>query len=301
MFEGLRRSVGKLLNRVIKTELKGDQLDALLWDFQVTLLENDVALSVADQICDEVKRKLKGFEVTRFEDRQKIVKRVLQEVLYDILMTARQVSLLDQIESKKQRSEPLIVVFIGINGTGKTTTIGKIAHLLLEKGYSVVLAGSDTYRPGSIEQLEGHAKRLGIRIIKHAYGADAAAVAFDAINHARSHGVNGVLIDTAGRMQTNKNLMEEMRKIIRVTNPDLVIFVGDALTGNDAVEQAQNFSKYVEFDASILTKVDADAKGGAAISIAHITKKPTIYLGTGQSYGDLTPFDLEFLIDRILT
>lgn len=300
MFEGLRRSIGKLLDSVVKTELKGKELEALLWDFKLTLIENDVALSVADQICEEVERKLEGVEVKRFEDRRNIVEKALRETLYSVLVTERKVDLLDLAEKKRQTREPLIVVFIGINGTGKTTTIGKVAHLLLKKGYSVVLAGSDTYRAGSIEQLEGHAKRLGIRVIRHDYGADAAAVAFDAINHAKTHGINAVLVDTAGRMQTDRNLMEEMRKIVKVAKPDLVIFVGDALTGNDAVEQAQDFSKYVEFDASILAKADADAKGGAAISIAYVTKRPTIYLGTGQSYEDLTPFDPDFLIEKIL-
>ena len=301
MFEGLKRSIGKLLDNVVKVELTDKELDSVLWDFKLALIENDVALSVADQICEEVKKKLIGLEVKRFEDRKKIVEKALREALSNILTTDRKVDLLGLAEKKRQAREPLIIVFIGINGTGKTTTIGKVANLLLKKGYSVVLAGSDTYRAGSIEQLEGHAKRLGVRIVRHGYGADAAAVAFDAINHAKTHGVNAVLVDTAGRMQTNKNLMEEMRKIVKVTKPDLTIFVGDALTGNDAVEQAQDFSKYVEFDASILAKADADAKGGAAISIAYVTKRPTIYLGTGQSYDDLTLFKPEFLIEKILS
>jgi len=300
MFEGLKRSVGKLLDSVVRTELKDRELEPLLWDFKLSLIENDVALSVADQICEEVKKSLRGLEVRRFEDRRKIVEEALREILHDVLKTERRVDLPALAEKKRETREPLVLVFIGINGTGKTTTIGKVAHLLLKRGHSVVLAGSDTYRAGSIEQLEGHAKRLGIRVIKHAYGADAAAVAFDAINHARTHGINAVLVDTAGRMQTNKNLMEEMRKIVKVTKPDLTIFVGDALTGNDAVEQAQDFSRYVEFDASILAKADADAKGGAAISIAYVTKRPTIYLGTGQTYEDLIPFKPDFLIERIL-
>lgn len=300
MFEGLKRSIGKLVDSVVKTELKGEELDSLLWDFKLALIENDVALSVADQICEEAKRKLVGLEVKRFEDRRKIVEKMLREILCNVLKAEKKVDLLDLAEKKRQTREPLIVVFIGINGVGKTTTIGKVANLLLKKGYSVVLAAGDTHRTGSIEQLEGHAKRLEIRVVKHEYGADSAAVAFDAISHARAQGIDAVLVDTAGRMQTNKNLMEEMRKVIKVARPDLVVFVGDSLTGNDAVEQAQDFSKYVDFNASILTKADADARGGAAISIAYVTKKPTIYVGTGQSYDDLTPFDPEFLIGKIL-
>ena len=300
MFEGLRSSIGKLLDSVAKTELKSGELDTILWDFKIALLENDVALSVADQICEETKKKLEGIGVRRFEDRRKVVESTLREILYDILKK-KEIDIFSLAEEKRRRKEPLIIIFIGINGVGKTTTVGKVAYLFLKKGYSVVLAGSDTHRSGSIEQLEGHAKRLGIRVIKHGYGADAAAVAFDAISHARSRGVDVVLIDTAGRMQTNKNLMEEMKKVNKVAAPDLVVFVGDSLTGNDAVEQARDFSMYVNLDASILTKADADARGGSAISIAYVTNRPPIFLGTGQAYEDLTSFEPEFLIEKIFT
>lgn len=196
--------------------------------------------------------------------------------------------------------EPCIIVFVGINGTGKTTTIAKVASFLLGKKYSLVLAGSDTFRAGAIEQLEEHAKRLGVHLIKHQYGGDAAAVAFDAVQYARVRGINIVLIDTAGRMQTNKNLLMEMEKIIRVVKPDMVLFIGDSLAGNDAVSQAEEFSKSVNIGGSILTKIDADAKGGAAISVAYITKKPILFIGTGQRYEDLEPFKPETIINRIL-
>ena len=300
MFEGLKKSLGALVDRISKIELKEEQLDPVLWDFKLTLLENDVGLDVAEKICEDVKKRLSGIHVGRLEDRKKIVEDVLRQTLYEVLKPEKGVSLLDLAEKKRAMKEPLVVVFVGVNGTGKTTTIAKIAHLLVGKSYSVVLAGSDTYRAGSIEQLEGHAKRLGIRLIRHEYGADAAAVAFDAITHARTHGLNAVLIDTAGRMQTNRNLMDEIQKIVRVTKPDLVIFVGDALTGNDAVVQAEQFNKFIPIDASILTKVDADAKGGSAISVSYVTKRPTIYVGVGQTYNDLVPFEPEFLVKRIL-
>jgi fused signal recognition particle receptor len=301
MFEGLKRSVKKLINSVGKVKLKEQELETLLWNFKVALIQCDVAVSVADQICSEVEKKLRGTEIARFENKQTLVETTLRESLTQILHTEEEVNLINMIKEKKKTREPFIIIFIGINGTGKTTTIGKVASLLLDNGFSVILAGSDTYRAGSIEQLESHAKQLGIRAIKHTYGADAAAVAFDAIKHARARGINTVLVDTAGRMQTNKNLMEEMRKIVRVTTPDLIIFVADALTGNDAVEQAQHFSQYVEFHASILTKIDADAKGGAAISIAYATKKPIIFWGTGQRYEDLTPFNPDFLLEKIFS
>jgi len=300
MFEGLRSSLSKLKNIVTKSELNEEALDPILWDFKMTLLANDVGLDVAEEICEDVKKQLLGTEIGRTEDKRKVVDTALRDALYKVLRTETKVDLLSLASEKRARREPLIIVFLGVNGTGKTTTIGKVAHLLMSKGFSIVLAAADTYRAGSIEQLEGHAKRLGVRLIHHKYGSDAAAVAFDAINHARTHGLNAVLIDTAGRMQTNRNLMDEMQKIVRVAKPDLVIFVGDALTGNDAIAQAEQFSKLVRVDASILTKVDADAKGGAAISVSYVTRRPTIYLGVGQTYDDLVPFEPEYLIKKIL-
>lgn len=299
MFEGLRNSLGKLKNTIQKTELKEESLNPILWDFKIALLANDVGLDVAEEICEDVKQQLLGTQVSRTEDKRAMVDRSLRDSLYKVLNPEKKVDLLE-LAAEKRSKEPLIVVFLGVNGTGKTTTIGKVAHLLLKNGFSVILAAADTYRAGSIEQLEGHAKRLGIRLVSHEYGSDAAAVAFDAINHARAHGINSVLIDTAGRMQTNKNLMDEMQKIVRVTKPDLVIYVGDALTGNDAVAQAEQFSKLVRVDASIITKVDADVKGGAAVSVSYVTKRPTIYLGVGQTYDDLIPFEPEFLVKKIL-
>lgn len=241
-----------------------------------------------------------GIKVKRLEDRKKIVEKTLREVLLETLTLGKEKDFVEIVEEKRKIKEPCIIVFVGINGSGKTTTIAKIAQLLMKRGYSVVLACSDTYRAGSIEQLEEHAKRLGVRMIKHQYGSDAAAVAFDAVSYAKTRGINAILIDTAGRMQTDLNLMMEMEKIVRVVNPDLVLFVGDALTGNDAVMQAQEFDKFVDIDASILTKIDADAKGGAAISITHVTRKPIIFLGTGQRYEDIESFKPEFLINRIL-
>jgi len=186
-----------------------------------------------------------------------------------------------------------------VNGTGKTTTIAKFANLLKKSGFSVILACSDTHRAGAIEQLTQHAERLSVKVISQKYGADPAAVARDAVLHAKSRRIDVVLIDTAGRMQTSRNLMEEMSKITRVVNPDLKIFVGDALAGNDAISQAKEFQEFTNFDAAILTKVDADVKGGAALSIAYITGKPIIYLGTGQSYDDLAQFNVDSFVSSL--
>ena len=191
-------------------------------------------------------------------------------------------------------------MFIGTNGTGKTTTIAKLAYYLRKKGYRVVLAAADTFRAGSIEQLKFHADKLNLRVISHKYGSDAAAVAYDAIEHAKARNIDVVLIDTAGRMQTDRNLMDEVSKIKRIANPDLTILIVDSLTGNDAVQQAITFNNYIGVDAIILTKTDADEKGGTAISVVYSIKKPIIFIGTGQKYEDLAEFNPKFYLERIL-
>jgi fused signal recognition particle receptor len=190
-------------------------------------------------------------------------------------------------------------MFVGVNGTGKTLSIAKIAYQLIKQGKTCVLAAGDTFRAGAIEQLTVHAENLGVKIIKHGPGSDPAAVAFDAIEHAKAKHKDVVLLDTAGRMQTNYNLMDEMAKIKRVAKPDLVIFVGDALSGNDAVEQAKRFNEVVGIDGVILTKVDTDAKGGSALSIAYTIGKPLLYIGVGQKYEDQIPFNAEWMVENI--
>jgi len=300
MFEKLKSGLKGLVNKVTTSELKAENLRPILSDFKMNLVENDVALPVAERICDEMEKRLDGVQVKRLEDRKKIVEKNLREVLLEIMLTNNKIGLLEVVEEKRKKGEPFVIVFVGINGTGKTTTIAKVAHLLNKRGYSVVLACSDTYRAGSIEQLEEHARRLGIRMIKHAYGADPAAVAYDAISHAKAHGINAVLIDTAGRIQTNRNLMNELAKIKRVINPDVTILTVDSLTGNDAVMQAEEFHKSVNIDATILTKVDADVKGGSALSVTYVTKKPILFIGIGQRYDDLEEFDPENFVQMIL-
>jgi len=300
MFEKLKSGLNGLINKITTTELKAENLHPVLSDFKINLIENDVAVPVAERICDEMEKRLDSVQVKRLEDRRKIVKNSLREVLLETMLTNDKIAFLKIIEEKRKKGEPFVIVFVGINGTGKTTTIAKVARFLMKKGYSVVLACSDTYRAGSIEQLEEHAKRLGVRMIKHKYGADPAAVAYDTVNHAKAHGINVVLIDTAGRMQTNRNLMNELVKIKRIVNPDMTILTVDSLTGNDAVMQAEEFHKSVGIDATILTKVDADVKGGSALSVTHITKKPILFIGTGQKYEDLEEFNPEKFVQMIL-
>jgi fused signal recognition particle receptor len=300
MFEKLKSGFKGLVTKVTTTELKPENLQPILSDFKMNLAENDVAFPVADRICDELEKRLTGVQVKRLEDRKKIVEENLRQVLLEVMLTNNKIDLLKKVDEKRKTSEPYVVLFVGINGTGKTTTIAKVAQFLRDKGYSVVLAGSDTYRAGSIEQLEEHARRLSLRLIKHSYGADPAAVAYDAISHAKAHGINVVLIDTAGRMQTNQNLMNELAKVKRVVAPDLTVLTLDSLIGNDAVMQAEEFHNCIGVDATILTKVDADVKGGSALSVTYVTQKPILFIGVGQTYKDLELFNPEKFVNMIL-
>jgi fused signal recognition particle receptor len=296
----LTDGLSALVDQIATTELAAENLRPILQDFKYNLIESDVAVSVADHIVAEMENRLDGLRVKRFEDRKQIVKNNLREVLFEILDMNGRIDLFDMLRKKRESNEPLVMIFVGINGTGKTTTVAKVARLLTKNGHSVVLACADTYRAGSIEQLEEHAKRLGVRIIKHKYGADPTAVAYDAVNHAKAHGISTVLIDTAGRIQTDRNLMNELGKIKRTIGPDLTILTVDSLTGNDAVVQAEEFQKSVGIDGIILTKVDADTKGGSALSVVYVTKKPIVLIGMGQKYDDLEEFKAEQFTQMIL-
>ena len=300
MFEKLKSGFKGLVTKVTTAELKAENLEPILADFKMSLAENDVAFPVADKICDELEKRLVGVQVKRLEDRKKVVEENLRQVLLEVMLTNNRIDLLKKIEAKREAGEPFVLLFVGINGTGKTTTIAKVAQYLRDKGYTVVLAASDTYRAGSIEQLEEHARRLGMRMIKHKYGGDPAAVAYDAISHAKAHGVNVVLIDTAGRMQTNQNLMNELAKVKRVVQPDLTVLTLDSLIGNDAVMQADEFHNSIGVDATILTKVDADVKGGSALSVTYVTQKPILFIGVGQTYKDLELFNPEKFVNMVL-
>jgi fused signal recognition particle receptor len=213
----------------------------------------------------------------------------------DEILTFETIDIFEKVKEKK----PYVIVFVGINGTGKTTTIAKLAHALKQKGLTPVLVAADTFRAAAIQQLEEHAKNLGVKLIKHDYGSDPAAVAFDGIKHAKEKGADVVLIDTAGRLHSNTNLMGEMEKIIRVAKPDLKIFVGESTTGNDCVDQARKFNEIINIDGIVLSKADVDEKGGAAISAAFVTGKPILFIGTGQGYDDLEPFDKDKLMKRL--
>ncbi|MGA3198759.1 MAG: signal recognition particle-docking protein FtsY [Halobacteriota archaeon] len=290
--EATRPTRGRSL---FEREIKEKDLEEPLWDLEIALLESDVAMSVSEEIVDTVKKELIG---TKRKWRQD-VGTLVEQALRDGILKVLDVNGLDFDELVKKAPKPVTIVFTGINGTGKTTTIAKLAYRLKNQGYAVVLAAGDTYRAGALEQIERHADNLGVKLIKHQQGADPAAVIYDAVQYARAKHKDVVLADTAGRIHTNVNLMNQLKKIERVIDADLVVFVDEALAGNDAVERALQFNTAMAIDGSILTKVDADSKGGTAISIAHATNKPILFLGLGQKYDDIVKFNPQWLLSRL--
>ena len=286
----------KLLNNdLLSKKIKEDPLNDILEELGIILLEADVAYPVAEEIKSGVKENLLGKKYDRSYTLEQVVELSVKDAVRDVL----KINEFDFDEWLEGREKPTVIMFVGINGTGKTTAIAKMTNRIQKKGKTVVLAACDTFRAGAIEQLSIHAEKLGCKIVKQDHGADPAAVAYDAIEHARSKRKDVVFIDTAGRMQTNSNLIEEMKKIVRVAKPDLKVFVGDSLAGNDAIEQAKVFDSAIGIDAVILTKIDTDAKGGAALSIAHTIGKPIAFVCNGQEYDDIIKFNTDWMIDRM--
>jgi fused signal recognition particle receptor len=302
MFDKLKKAFSNIISDISKKEITEKDLENTLFDLEIALLESDVAQEVIDDISANLKNKLLGLSVEKDKTPKELIQLHVKKSIYEILTKSGTLDLVNEINSKKEnKGGPFIVVFLGINGTGKTTTVAKVANLLHKNGLSVVLAASDTHRAGAIEQLGEHARRLSLKMIHQRYGADPSAVARDAVEYGKKHRVDAILIDTAGRMQTAKNLMDEISKIVQVVKPDLRIFIGDSLAGNDAIYQAKEFFAYTKFDGAILTKTDADVKGGAIISISYLTSKPIIYLGVGQNYDDIIPFDVDTFVESLFS
>lgn len=283
----------RITETITTKKISADKFDELFWDLELALLENNVAVEVIEKIKTDLKSDLVDKPIPRNEIDTTILKSLKKSVgdLFDVPMV--------DLVAEAQKKKPLIVCFVGINGSGKTTTIAKVTKYLQNQGLSVVLAAADTFRAAAIDQLQLHADKLDVKLIRHDYGSDPAAVAFDAVKHAESTKKDVVLIDTAGRLHSNINLMDEMKKIIRVANPDFKLFIGESITGNDCVEQAQKFNEAVGIDGIVLSKADVDEKGGAAISVSYVTKKPILFLGVGQEYEDLQVFDKEKLLMSI--
>jgi fused signal recognition particle receptor len=266
-----------------------------LAELEMVLLESDVALPVTDEIISHVRSSLIGKHRRIGEKVDDIVIDALRGALLDVLGQG-----FDLARYIEEHERPVRILFTGVNGTGKTTTVAKVAYFLKQRGYSVVIGAGDTFRAGAVEQIDVHAQRVGIKIIQHQQGADPSAVLFDAVQYAQAHHVDVVLADTAGRFHNRANLMNQLDKIRRVMKPDLIVYVDEAVAGNDAVIRAHEFEKTVGADAVILTKADMDSRGGAAISIAHTIGKPLMFLGNGQGYGDIIPFSPEQVVFELL-
>ena len=262
--------------------------EAFFEELEDTLIEGDLGARLTDEVIEALRKAAKEERAKSVEDLQRIMKDILS-------------CYVNPFEFEPKKGELTVFLILGVNGVGKTTSIAKIAQYYKDRGYKVMLAAADTFRAAAVDQLDIHAERLGIRIVKQKTGSDPGAVVYDAITSAQSQGEEIILVDTAGRMQTNTNLMDEMKKIRRVSKPDLVVFVGDALTGNDATEQAKKFNEAIDIDGVILTKADADSKGGASLSIGYVIKKPIMFLGMGQGYDDIKEYDSEWMLNQLFS
>ena len=283
----------RLTESVSSKRLTQKKFDDLFWDLELAMLENNVAIEVIEKIKEDLSEQIVDKPIPRNKIQSTIMDTLRRSI--EELFETPSYDLMEKIEEKK----PYVICFVGVNGSGKTTTIAKMAHMFKESGKEPVLAAADTFRAAAIDQLTHHAENIGVKIIKHDYGNDAAAVAFDAIEHAKAKKKDVVLIDTAGRMHSNKNLLDELKKVVKVSEPDLKLFIGESITGNDCVEQAKEFNEAVGIDGIILSKADIDEKGGAAISVSYVTKKPILYLGTGQDYADIEKFSRERILQQI--
>jgi fused signal recognition particle receptor len=284
-----KKSFWQRVGLVKKYKITEQDFSELFEQLENILLENNVALEAVDFLRENLKKELVNLEVNK-NDIEKTIKSALKISIESLF--AKKINILDKIKEK----DPFVIVFFGINGSGKTTTIAKIASFLKGKGISSVLAAGDTFRAASIEQLVKHGDKIGVKVVKQTYGSDPAAVAYDAIEYAKAHRIRVVLIDTAGRMHTKSSLMKEMEKIIRVSKPDMKIFVAESTLGNDSIDQAKVFNEAIGIDGIVLSKADIDEKGGTSLSVSYVTGKPIIFLGTGQNYEDLEEFDKDKLI-----
>ena len=280
-----------------ESQIKEEEIAELLDELELGMLESDVALSVAEEIKVELQKRIVGAKVKRGQTAV-FVRDNLQEILINMFNESPG---FDLVEKLRGMQKPVKIMVMGPNGSGKTTSIAKIAYLLQQNGFRVCIAAADTFRAAAVEQMVHHGKKLGINVVHGAYGADPASIAFDAVNHAKTHGMDIVLIDTAGRQETNVNLLNQLKKMDRVIAPELKIYVGESIAGNAMVEQISAFHNEIKLDGVVLTKLDCDAKGGTVVSVTRVTGLPILYVGTGQGYGDIERFDAEKIVGEILS
>ncbi len=301
--EELRKKVKKgLLASVAETitgesKIKEEEIGELLDELELGMLESDVALSVAEEIKEELRKRIIGSKVKRGQTAI-FVKDSLSEILLKMFEETPGFDMAEKISGKEK---PCRVMVVGPNGAGKTTTIAKIVMLLQNNGQSVCVAASDTFRAAAVEQLVYHGNKLGVKVVHGAYGSDPTSIAFDAVNYAKANNLDVVLIDTAGRQETNTNLLNQLKKMDRIIKPDFKIYVGESIAGNAVVEQISRFNGDIGLDGVILTKLDCDAKGGTVISVSRVAKLPILYVGIGQGYGDLKPFVAKEIVEEILS
>ena len=276
--------------------IEAAELEEPLFELEMALLESDVEMSVTEAILDRLREELTGATRAQVKGTGLVVEEALAEALREVISVGQ----FDFEQRIAEADKPMTIVFTGVNGVGKTTTIAKLARYFEERGLSTVLANGDTYRAGANQQLGEHAENLDKEYIAHEQGSDPAAVLYDAVEYAEAHDIDVVLGDTAGRLHTSNDLMAQLEKIDRVVDPDMTLFVDEAVAGQDATNRASEFDDAATIDGAILAKADADSQGGAAISIAHVTGKPILFLGTGQGYDDLERFDPDVLVDRLL-
>ncbi|MFH1780127.1 MAG: signal recognition particle-docking protein FtsY [Candidatus Micrarchaeota archaeon] len=279
-------------NQVTISEKETNQV---FQELELSLLESDVSFETTQYLIQDLKKRLVGKQVAKNE-----LEKTIENEIKNAFKDALQTSSVNWLQEIKNKDKPVKILFLGPNGAGKTTTIAKLARFFKENGLTSVISASDTFRAAAIEQSLIHGENLGIKVIKHQYGSDPAAVAFDAIEHAKTKKIDVVLIDTAGRQETNQNLLREMEKINRVINPDYKVFIGEAIAGNALIEQAKAFHEKIGLNGIILTKLDCDAKGGTSLSLAHDLQVPILFVGTGQNYEDLKEFNPDFIIKNIV-
>jgi len=299
VFESLKKAIKNFSDSITTRELSEKEIESAVNEFVHELIQNDVAYDVAIEIANEIRLSLKDVKIGRFTNSHTIIESKMKESLTKILEIVKPPDFYQLVSSIIKEKGLCTVVFFGVNGSGKTTTIAKLAFKLKEKGFLPIIAAADTFRAGAIEQIKSHAEKIGVPVYLSKYGSDPASVAFGCVQEARKNKRNVVLIDTAGRMNTDTDLIQEMKKIVRVSKPDLKIFVGDSLVGNDAVNQIRTFNSDIGIDGVIITKMDADSHGGLIFSVARIIKKPIYFIGIGQDYSSLIEFSPEVILKKL--